>query len=424
MSVLRLRGLQAGNLKNLDLDISQGQWTGIHGPSGAGKSALLFGVLEAVAKRRFQILHDPHALPSSNHEDFEGLADEVAGLQPVVAWEGEIPKRRAEVRLMEALQLEPLLLRETKLHGERKCSSCESIWQPKPFLELLDLADSWSEGERLEVGFEASGIPAETLLLGGLVRFHHEGKSLRLEDVEGDLLPGAYCTLDRFRWSQVKQLRLGDALSEADRRQRAVRIQLGAKEWVVPPSTECPQCGVVHSSVGLQEIFKSQDSYGWQLHQRDLLQWLEEPMEVWCDRFDLHDLEDVSRRLLGMVRTGLGHLHPARALGTLSLGESRRLELCAMLSQVRRNQLILFDEPGMGLHGRERKAVVQLLRELVEQGNTVLTADPAREFLEGADSWVRLGPGGGRMGGTLTGQGTRSDLPPQAEGLVPPDQLR
>ena len=107
-----------------------------------------------------------------------------------------------------------------------------------------------------------------------------------------------------------------------------------------------------------------------------------------------------------------------RTLGTLSLGEGRRLELVALLSQVRCGQLALFDEPGMGLHGSERRALAGLLRELVEQGNTVLTADPAREFLEAADRWLLLGPGGGEEGGSVVGEGERRQLPPEQTAIA------
>jgi len=65
----------------------------------------------------------------------------------------------------------------------------------------------------------------------------------------------------------------------------------------------------------------------------------------------------------------------------------------------------------MGLHGRERQALAGLLHELVAQGNTVLTADPAREFLEAAHNWLALGPEGGPGGGQVVGAGERAELP-------------
>ncbi len=99
-----------------------------------------------------------------------------------------------------------------------------------------------------------------------------------------------------------------------------------------------------------------------------------------------------------------------------------------MLGMVRQGQIVVLDEPGMGLHGLEREALAKLLHGIKARGGTVLTADPSREFIEAADSWVELGPGGGPEGGHCIGQGRAEDLPdsrptPFVENLPPARQI-
>lgn len=408
--LLRIRKARAGNLQELDLDLQQGAWTAVHGASGAGKSALLFGLLAPVSRRRFRLLDDPAALPGGGEAWLKPLADRVQGLHPVIAGAGEIPRGRRHSLLVDALDLWPLLEQAWLAAGSYRCTACDTTWVPPRAEELAALAQEWDEGLAVHVLAEAAGQERDRLLQGGWTRYRLAGRLQRLEEAEETLPAGSALLIDRFKWRAGQEARWREAVDALLARGVAGSLLLGEEEQAVPAAGRCPSCGTAHESHGWQDWARRADLRDRDIDGRPWASWLEDAVGAWRE---LPGPEEGSarRRLEMLARTGLGHLAATRTLGTLSLGEARRLELSSWIAQVRSGQTVLLDEPGMGLHGRERQALAVLLQELVAQGNTVLTADPSREFLEAAHHWLWLGPGGGPAGGRIVGQGPRAELP-------------
>jgi excinuclease ABC subunit A len=408
---IELRGLRAGNLKNLDLDFAAGCWTAVHGPSGAGKSALLFGVLEPVSRRRFEILEDAQCLPGGDESWLQPLADRVDGLTPVIASAGEIPRGRRKTELVAALDLWDHLASAWQQEGHYACMSCQHSWRP-PNLEQLQAGSAdWQEDGVVLVLAAAAELESAALLQAGWTRYQLQDRLQRLEEAAEVLPQGSWLLIDRFKWRAANQDRLKDALQVALGRGQAIRLQVATEHHDFAAAGSCPQCHAVHESHSWSDWARRSGVLDRVVQERNLQEWLETPLRDWLALPAAAHAARSTARLQMLTRTGLGHLSPSRTLGTLSLGEARRLEIVAWISQVRRGQTVLLDEPGMGLHGRERQALAGLLHELVEQGNTVLTADPAREFLEAAHRWLALGPEGGPGGGQIMGQGSRVELP-------------
>ncbi|MFQ5749193.1 MAG: hypothetical protein ACE5H3_07040, partial [Planctomycetota bacterium] len=410
MKPILLTGLRAANLRIPKLELERNRWTAIHGPSGSGKSALLFRVLEPVARRRFQILHDPGVLPGGEEDWLAPMARRVEGLQPVLAWAGEIPRSRRGVELGAALDLWGFLASIWARCGERQCTACGTRWPPPKVEEVaVDIAGRIRAGEILHLFSHAGGCSLETLIAGGWTRARLGGRLVRLEEAP-DPLPGdALLLLDRFRWSPGREHRLRESLAEAMRRGTELAWESPAGIERVPARDLCPACGRQLEARPVETLPGLREARDLILLDRAWDAWRRAPLAEWLC-FPGRG-ESARLRIEHLVRTGLGHLAPDRTLGTLSLGEARRLELAALLGQIRRDQLVLLDEPGMGLHGKERRNLALLLRDLVGQGNTVLTADPSREFLEAADAWIELGPGGGPRGGRLVARGGPRNLP-------------
>jgi excinuclease ABC subunit A len=111
-----------------------------------------------------------------------------------------------------------------------------------------------------------------------------------------------------------------------------------------------------------------------------------------------------------LFRVGLGYLTLDRQAKTLSGGESQRINLANQLASKLTGTLYVLDEPTIGLHPRDVGKVIEIIRELADIGNTIITVEHDRSVIESADWIVELGPGGGRDGGNLVFSGEKRDF--------------
>ncbi|MFZ5476295.1 MAG: excinuclease ABC subunit UvrA [Myxococcota bacterium] len=120
--------------------------------------------------------------------------------------------------------------------------------------------------------------------------------------------------------------------------------------------------------------------------------------------------EELVRRVEFLVRTGLGYLTLERPAQTLSGGELQRLRLGAQAGNQLSGVLYVLDEPTAGLHPEDTRALVKVLEELRDAGNTVLVVEHDPEVVLAADLCVDFGPGAGREGGHVTFVGSPEEL--------------
>jgi excinuclease ABC subunit A len=129
--------------------------------------------------------------------------------------------------------------------------------------------------------------------------------------------------------------------------------------------------------------------------------------------------EEIRRAVLArteiLLRLGLGHLSADRESATLSGGETQRIRLAAQAGNGLRGMLYVFDEPTAGLHPAEAGRLLEVLRELRDNGNTILIVEHDETAIRTADHLIDLGPGPGKEGGRLLWSGPPAgllDLPP------------
>lgn len=104
-----------------------------------------------------------------------------------------------------------------------------------------------------------------------------------------------------------------------------------------------------------------------------------------------------------MLDAGLGHLALGRSRQSLSGGEAQRLMLAARLLETKSPSLILLDEPGTGLHEADVVRLAGVFDRLVERGDLIVITEHRESLIAACDWRVELGPGGGPLGGQLTG---------------------
>ncbi|WP_439185638.1 excinuclease ABC subunit UvrA [Carboxylicivirga taeanensis] len=128
--------------------------------------------------------------------------------------------------------------------------------------------------------------------------------------------------------------------------------------------------------------------------------------------------KDVSKRLLHEIHSrlhflcnvGLGYLTLNRLSSTLSGGESQRINLATSLGSSLVGSLYILDEPSIGLHSRDTKLLINVLRHLQQVGNTVIVVEHDEDIIRSADTIIDIGPLAGRLGGELVFQGDYRQL--------------
>lgn len=121
-------------------------------------------------------------------------------------------------------------------------------------------------------------------------------------------------------------------------------------------------------------------------------------------------LREVRRRLRFLVEVGLDYLTLDRESGTLSGGEAQRIRLATQIGSGLVGVLYVLDEPTIGLHQRDNKRLISMLRELCDIGNTVAVVEHDEEMIRSADHVIDLGPGAGRHGGEVVFSGSVAEL--------------
>ncbi|MFT4665081.1 MAG: excinuclease ABC subunit A [Gammaproteobacteria bacterium] len=116
-------------------------------------------------------------------------------------------------------------------------------------------------------------------------------------------------------------------------------------------------------------------------------------------------LKELKMRLGFLLHVGLDYLDLFRPARSLSGGESQRIRLATQIGSQLTGITYILDEPSIGLHQRDNQRLIEALRELTEIGNTVLVVEHDKDIMLASDYLIDLGPGAGKYGGNLVGEG-------------------
>ncbi|WP_204114116.1 excinuclease ABC subunit UvrA [Shimia biformata] len=150
-----------------------------------------------------------------------------------------------------------------------------------------------------------------------------------------------------------------------------------------------------------------------QMSIREALAWIEDvPNHLTPQRQEIARaiVKEIRERLGFLNNVGLEYLTLSRSSGTLSGGESQRIRLASQIGSGLTGVLYVLDEPSIGLHQRDNGRLLTTLKNLRDQGNTVIVVEHDEEAIREADYVFDIGPGAGVHGGQIVAKGTPAEI--------------
>ena len=177
----------------------------------------------------------------------------------------------------------------------------------------------------------------------------------------------------------------------------------------------CPECG----GSRLNQEAMSYRFAGKTIHElatmdlKELYEWLagvDEQLSDKQQKIAAEILKEIRNRLQFLLDVGLDYLSLNRSTMSLSGGESQRIRLATQIGAKLVNVLYILDEPSIGLHQRDNQRLINSLKMLRDEGNTVIVVEHDKDMMLAADYIIDMGPLAGRKGGEVMFQGTPQEL--------------
>lgn len=181
---------------------------------------------------------------------------------------------------------------------------------------------------------------------------------------------------------------------------KGVGLRIVEMNYLPSVNVICPECaGKRYNEATLAVKYKG----------KSIGDVLEMPISEACEFFE--KVPKIAQRIRAMKEVGLGYIRLGQSSVTLSGGESQRMKLAAELGRTGTGKtLYVLDEPTTGLHFEDVRILLDALRRLVAQGNSVLVIEHNLDVLKSMDYLIDMGPEGGRKGGYIVAQGTPEEL--------------
>lgn len=451
---ISIKNARANNLKNVNVDFLKGALTVVTGPSGSGKSSLVQNVLEAEARRRFLETLSLYERQGTK-EGPEAPVDSVRGLGvsfSIIPGRGPYRVRwtvgtatgiwHHVAALLSAIGDRVCLEcgEEMVRNQEWNCPRCKStarVAQPRHFSSRTYSAacEKCHGVGTLQIPVQEKLIinPEKPLCAGAM---HSPGffpKGYLCKPYNGgyyfiralarrygfnpDATPWNEMTPEAqnaFLFGDPKPLKvLFESRIQGEYTKKAVYPGFYGwiRDWDVGGSyTETRPCKQCNGS-GFKPEVLAVTLAGRNAHQLGQLSFSELSKILNNTRVPStqlvvkSSLDTIRKRLRFLEQVGLGYLHLNRVYGTLSAGEAQRVSLASLLGSGLTSLTVILDEPTRGMHPSEVNALIGALRELRNEGTTVIVVEHDPSVINAADQLVDMGPGAGIAGGEIVAVG-------------------
>lgn len=470
-----VRGARVHNLKNIDVDIPLNKIVGIAGVSGSGKSSLALGVLYAEGSRRYldalstytrrrmaqaekalvdEVLYVPAALALRQRPGVPGIRSTFGTGTELLNSLRLMYSRLASHRCPNGHYLEPTLA--VAAGQELTCPQCGARFYAPSAEELAfnsQGACRTCDGTgMIRTVDKATLVPDESLSIdeGAVAPWNSLMWSLmtdvcramgvrtdipfsELTDKEKDIVYNGPAVKKHILYKAKSSNQAGEldftyynavytvenALAKVKDEQGMKRVEKFLKQEI------CPDClgSRLSQAARAPKLRGISLDEACQMPLAELVNWVKgisetlpqemRPMaESICESF-----QRTAQRLLDL---GLGYLSLDRATATLSTGERQRMQLARAVRNRTTGVLYVLDEPSIGLHPSNIVGLKGVIRDLVNDGNSVLLVDHDVQILSDADWLIEMGPQAGANGGRIIAEGSINDIEKNKNSLIGP----
>lgn len=460
-----VRGAKVHNLKNIDVDIPLGKLVAIAGVSGSGKSSLALGTLYAEGSRRYlealstytrrritqagraevdEIKHVPAALALHQRPGIPGIRSTFGTASELLNSLRLLFSRLGSHCCPNGHPCPPdmnvALMLPTKcpvcgeefygpgaeamaFNSEGACPSCSGTgvirtvnedslvpddsltidegavapWQTLMWSLMKDIARDL--GVRTDVPFRDLTAKEKEIVFHGPAKKHHLLYMNEKTNMAGEM--------DFTYYNAVYTVE--NALAKVKDEKGMKRVEKFLHE------SACPDCGGTRLSAKVRSTTLAGKNLAeaTAMTLADLIPWVQavpgtlpEEMRPMAESI-IQSFLDNAKRLIDL---GLGYLTLDRASNTLSTGERQRVQLARAVRNETTGVLYVLDEPSIGLHPSNIDGLMNVVENLIADGNSVVLVDHDVRVLKQADHMIELGPLAGTQGGTVLAQGNIEEI--------------
>ena len=480
LTEIRIKRAAQHNLKNIDVSLPRNRLIVVTGPSGSGKSSLAFDTIFAEGQRRYIECLSTYArqfieqMEKPEVESVEGISPAISIDQKTISTN----PRSTVGTITEVYDLFRLLYARV---GTPHCPNCGRAVSSQTPEQIFKKITEIFPGEKLRIlaplikGRKGEYIRLfERLRKKGFLRVRVNGALHGLEDeimLEKTRKHTIEVLVDTIKVGPESERRLQDAVIKALEvsNGEVLAVNDSGRERFFSLSLLCPYC-----EVSLPELeprnFSFNSPYGacaachglgyeTALDERGEVELTDdvcpqcrgarlkkESLSVKVGGMNIHEvgelaikdllrvvgifdfppaeriiasriLKEIGARLDIMEDLGMSYLQLNRTTASLSVGEAQRIRLAAQVGSRLRGVLYVLDEPTIGLHQRDNGRLISLLKNLRDEGNSIVVVEHDEQTIRAADFILDLGPGAGEAGGHKVAEGPLSAI------LESPDSL-
>lgn len=422
---VEIQGARENNLKNVSLKIPKRKITIFTGVSGSGKSSIVFDTVAAEAQRLLNETFTAFVrnfLPKVTQPD----ADAIRNLNMAIIVDQKRLGGGSSSTVGTATDIAPILRTLFAKGGQPNlghgymfsfnnpagmCQTCDGLGQLMALnlTKALDYSKSLNEGAVLLPDGKVGGWGWKVITKSGL--FDNDKKIADYNEKEmHDLLHGEPLKVDVGGGLNIKFVGLVDEFSRKYIKRDLKTLSDRTQKAIEPFITNGP-CESCHGSRLSQQALASKIN-GHNIAEFSSMQIDELIAAITTIKEPaLKPLTDMlTVRLQSLVDIGLDYLSLNRVTDTLSGGESQRVKLVKYLNGTLNDVMYIFDEPSVGLHPRDVHRLNDLLKQLRDNGNTVIVVEHDPDVIKVADYVIDVGPHAGSKGGNIVFEGSYTDL--------------